>query len=77
LGIGGGAPIPGRAARVTGEGYLFGIDQGQIESFLTQRGFRDIRNATPEDLKRLYFTGPNAGRVLPAGVAIASARAIK
>ncbi|MBI3943775.1 MAG: class I SAM-dependent methyltransferase [Chloroflexi bacterium] len=66
-----------RAARVTGEGYLFGIDEGQIEPFLTQRGFRAIRNATTEDLKRLYFTGPNAGRVLPTGVAIASARVNK
>jgi len=66
-----------RTARVTGEGYLFGIDQGQIEPFLTQRGFRDIRNATAEDLKRLYFTGPNAGRVLPTGAAIGSARVNK
>jgi methyltransferase (TIGR00027 family) len=63
-----------RTARVTGEEYLFGIDEGQIEPFLTRRGFRDIRNATPEDLKRLYFTGPNAGRVLSTGIAIASAR---
>jgi len=66
-----------QAARVTGEGYLFGIDEGQIEPFLTQRGFCDVRNATPDDLKRLYFTGPNARRVLPSGVAIASARVDK
>jgi methyltransferase (TIGR00027 family) len=66
-----------RAARVTGEEYLFGIDQGQIEPFLTQRGFRDIRNATPDDLKRLYFTGPNSRRVIPTGVAIASASTIQ
>jgi methyltransferase (TIGR00027 family) len=66
-----------RAARVTGEGYLFGIDQGQIEPFLTRRGFREVRNATPEDLKRLYFTGPNAGRLLPTGCDIVSARVSK
>ena len=66
-----------RATRVTGEGYLFGIDAGQIEPFLTQRGFRDIRNATSEELKRLYFTGPNAGRVLPTGCDIVSARVSK
>lgn len=66
-----------RTARMTGEGYLFGIDEGQIEPFLTQRGFRDIRNATSEDLKRLYFTGPNAGRVIRTGVAFASARVNK
>jgi len=63
-----------RAARVTGEGYLFGIDQGQVEPFLTRRGFRDVRNIASEDLKQLYFTGPNARRVIPTGVAIASAR---
>jgi methyltransferase (TIGR00027 family) len=66
-----------RAARVTGEAYLFGIDQGQIEPFLTQRGFRAVRNADGVDLKRLYFTGPNAGRVLSTGVGIASARVNK
>jgi methyltransferase (TIGR00027 family) len=44
--------------RVIGERMIFGIDPGQIEPFLTQRGFRDIRNVTPEDLERLYFTGP-------------------
>jgi len=66
-----------RAAKVTGEGYLFGIDEGQVEPFLSQRGFRDIRNATIDELKRLYFTGPNARRVLPSGVAIASARVNK
>jgi methyltransferase (TIGR00027 family) len=66
-----------RTARVTGEGYLFGIDQGQIEPFLTQRGFRDVRNATGEDLKRLYFTGPNAGRVVPTGCDIVWARVNK
>lgn len=62
-----------RAARMSGEAYLFGIDQGQVEPFLTQRGFRDVRNVTLEDLKRLYFTGPNAGRPVPAGIAIVSA----
>jgi methyltransferase (TIGR00027 family) len=66
-----------RAARVTGEGYLFGIDQGQIEPFLTRRGFRDIHNTGGVDLKRLYFTGPNAGRVVPEGCDIVSARVSK
>jgi len=41
---------------VTGEGYLFGIDQGGIEPFLTRRGFWDVTNVESEDLKRLYFT---------------------
>ena len=63
-----------KAALVTGEGFLFGIDQGQTETFLIQRGFNEVCNATSEDLKRLYFSGPNAGRVLPTGCDIVSAR---
>ena len=66
-----------QAARVSGESYLFGIDQGQIEPFLTQRGFHDIHNVTLEDLKPLYFTGSNAVRVLPTGIAIVSATVSK
>lgn len=63
-----------RASLVTGEGYLFGIEKGQIEAFLTRRGFCDVRNADAEDLKRLYLTGPNAGRAISTGAAIATAR---
>src|SRR5918997_4608404 len=66
-----------RIARVIGEGLIFGIDEGQIEPFLTWRGFRDVRNADAEELRRLYFTGPNAGRVISIGVAIALARVDK
>lgn len=66
-----------RTSRVTGEEYIFGIDQGQVETFLIQRGFHDIRNKTPEDLKQLYFTGPNAGRTITKGIAIVSARVNK
>lgn len=66
-----------RAARMTGEEYLFGIDEGQIEPFLTQRGFCDVRNVTFADLKPVYFTGPNAKRVMPTGLAIVSARVDK
>ena len=53
-----------QAGRVSGEAYLFGIDQGQVEPFMVRRGFTDIYNVTLEDLKPLYFTGSNAGRVL-------------
>lgn len=63
-----------RITQAVGERLIFGIDEGQIEPFLTRRGFRDIHNTTTEELKRLYFTGPNAGRVLSTGVAIVSAR---
>jgi len=63
-----------RASRLSGEQYMFGIDRDQIEPFLTQRGFKDIHNRTLEDLKQLYFTGSDAGRIVPSGIAIVSAR---
>jgi methyltransferase (TIGR00027 family) len=66
-----------RAARMTGEEYMFGIDQGQIEPFLVQRGFGNVHDATLEDLKRLYFIGVNAGRFMPDGIAIVSAEVNK
>jgi methyltransferase (TIGR00027 family) len=66
-----------RLVQAANEEFLFGIDAGQAEPFLTQRGFCEVRNATPEDLKRLYFTGPNAGRVLNPYAAIVSARVKK
>lgn len=63
-----------RITRTIGERLIFGIDEGQIERFLTLRGFRDVHNADAEELNRLYFTGPNAGRAIATGVAIALAR---
>lgn len=66
-----------QAARVSGEAYLFGVAQGKIEPFMTQRGFHHIHDAPIEDLKPLYFTGSNAWRVLPTGIAIVSARVNK
>jgi methyltransferase (TIGR00027 family) len=66
-----------RAAQVSGEEYMFGVDRGQIEPFLSQRGFKDVHNMTLEDLKQIYFIGKNAGRVVPRGIAIASARVNK
>ncbi len=62
-----------RTAKMSGEDYMFGIDRGQIETFLTQRGFRDVNNMTLEQLKQRYFTGPNAERAVPADIAIVSA----
>lgn len=62
-----------RTAKLIGEAYLFGIDQGQIEPFLIQRGFRNIHNMELEDIKRLYFFGPNASRMMTTGIAIVSA----
>jgi methyltransferase (TIGR00027 family) len=62
-----------RAAKMSGEEYMFGIDRGQVEAFLTQRGFRNVHNMTLEALKQGYFIGPNAGRTVPADIAIVSA----
>ena len=51
-----------RYARFTGEGWRFGISEGTVETFLEQRGFHKVKNATSQDLKRLYFTGVNQKR---------------
>jgi methyltransferase (TIGR00027 family) len=63
-----------REARRSGGGELFGIDRGQIEPFLVQRGFCEVHSVTLEELRRVYFTGPNSGRFIPSGMAIVSAR---
>lgn len=39
-----------KAGKVSGEKYMFGIDQGQIEPFMNQRGFHYIQNMTIEFL---------------------------
>ncbi len=62
-----------RVAKLSGEEYVFGIDRGQVEPFLTRRDFRNVNNMTLEQLKQRYFTGPNAGRTVPADIAIVSA----
>jgi methyltransferase (TIGR00027 family) len=66
-----------QAGKVSGEAYLFGIDQGQVESFLVKRGFCDVLDMSLESIKGKYFTGSNAGRVMASGLAIASARVKK
>ena len=63
-----------RAGKMSGEKYMFGIDEGQVEPFLTRRGFRNVNNVTLEQLKQFYFTGANAGRAVPTGLAIVSAQ---
>ncbi|MCK9579769.1 MAG: class I SAM-dependent methyltransferase [Methanoregula sp.] len=45
-----------------GEPFLFGIKEGEIETFLTQRGFSKIRNVTSKDYKKAYFFGKNESR---------------
>jgi len=45
-----------------GEPFLFGIKEGEIETFLTQRGFSKVKNVTSIDYKKAYFSGKNEGR---------------
>jgi methyltransferase (TIGR00027 family) len=45
-----------------GEPFKFGINDGETESFLTQRGFTKIRNVTSKDYKKAYFYGKNEDR---------------
>jgi methyltransferase (TIGR00027 family) len=51
-----------RYGRVTGERLTFGIEEGNVEEFLIQRGYGQIKNMTGEDLKRAYFAGVNQNR---------------
>ncbi len=62
-----------RSSRFTGEGLVFGIEEGTIEEFLSQRGFTQIQNATSRDLDRLYLTGANQGRHVAPVYAVVSA----
>ncbi len=58
---------------MTGEGLTFGIEEGTVEKFLSERGFYRVKNVTAEDLKRLYFTGVNEKRQVAPIYAIVSA----
>lgn len=60
--------------RLFGEELRFGIPRSQIGAFLSARGFCDVYDADADELRRRYFTGPNAGRTPASGFNIASAR---
>jgi methyltransferase (TIGR00027 family) len=55
---------------ITGEGLTFGIDVGGVESFLKERGFRQVRDMDAEGLRRAYFAGKNAGRKIASGYGV-------
>ena len=42
-----------------GEGWTFGLEEGQIGPFLSQRGFTMLAHYSPADLQRLYLTRPD------------------
>lgn len=62
-----------RYSRLTGEGLVFGIEEGKIEEFLSQRGYAQIKNATSQDFKQAYFTSGNQGRAIAPIYAIVHA----
>lgn len=55
---------------MTGEGLTFGIEEGAVEEFLKERGFRKVRDMNADGLKQAYFTGKNAGRKISPGYGI-------
>jgi methyltransferase (TIGR00027 family) len=49
-----------------GEDYTFGIEEGEIEGFLSRRGFSIITHHSPSDLEREFLTaddGTSFGRI--------------
>lgn len=62
-----------RTQRYTGEGLIFGIEEGQIEAFLQARGYTQIKNMTSNDLKKVYLTGVNQTRAIAPIYAIVHA----
>lgn len=45
-----------------GEGWTFGIEDGAIEHFLCERGFKMISHHTPSDLEKAYLTADDGTR---------------
>ena len=56
------------------EPLLFGIDQDNIEKFLTDRGFSNVVSVSSEYFNRVYFTGMNQGRESTPVLSIALAQ---
>jgi methyltransferase (TIGR00027 family) len=42
-----------------GEGWTFGIEEGEIENYLSERGFRVVSHFTPAQLGERYLTAPD------------------
>jgi methyltransferase (TIGR00027 family) len=49
-------------SRLSDENDVFGFEKGQIEDYLTQRGFIRVADASADQLTHLYCTGPNRNR---------------
>ena len=50
------------STRFTGEELVFGIEEGQVEAFLHERGYDNAVNMSGQELEKVYFTGANQGR---------------
>ena len=55
---------------MTGEGLTFGVEEGAIEEFVKERGFRQARDISTDELKQTYFTSKNAERKIARGYGI-------
>jgi len=45
-----------------GESLMFGIEEGAIEAFLSERGFQQIKDISGDYYEAEYFRGPNRNR---------------
>jgi len=45
-----------------GERLMFGIEEGTIEAFLSERGFQQIKDISGDYYEAAYFIGPNRNR---------------
>jgi len=45
-----------------GEGWTFGLEEGQVEGFLAERGFEIVAHYTPGDLEEAYLTAEDGAR---------------
>jgi O-methyltransferase involved in polyketide biosynthesis len=59
--------------QLMGEPLTFGIEDGTIEEYLSNRGFCQVVNVTGDQLKNAYFKGKNQNRTVSSLVPIVHA----
>ena len=55
-----------RTVESTGEGWMFGIDEYSLASYLSKRGFKLVRHYTSEEMQKKFLTaedGSDLGRI--------------
>jgi methyltransferase (TIGR00027 family) len=60
-----------------GESLLFGIEEGAINQFLSERGFSQIQDISGDYYEAEYFTGPNRNRKACCMCRVVCAKVIK